>query len=214
MKLQFETNVPREVCLESLDGEPKESQYGGPQRMYTTLDRDVFYVSDAVGKIIADTCRKLKIDAGEPVVICKAEVSDGRGRKTIRWQVTRVNPIGQQADGTFAVPAVANTNGANGSQTPAPPVTPATQVQQQPVPSPIGNGIANGGNGHSLPPANPLVHTGWALHLREQAQTLIDIYNDCLTYSGKYGAAVKPDDVRSIVLSCFINVTKSNGGGR
>ena len=46
--------------------------------------------------------------------------------------------------------------------------------------------------------------------LRQQAQALIDVFADCLTYSGKYGAAVKPDDVRSIVLSCFIN--KPKGG--
>src|ERR1700733_10328461 len=107
MKLNFETNIPHEVCLMTLDGETCESQFGGPQRKYVTTDRDVFYVSEPVGKVIADTCRKLRIEEREPVVICKAEVPDGRGRKQIRWQVTRVNALGQQADGTFAIP---NTN--------------------------------------------------------------------------------------------------------
>ena len=108
MKLQFGTNVPIEVCLMTLDGETVESQYGGPQRKYTTTDRDTFYVSDMVGNIIAETCRKLKIEEREPVVICKAEVSDGRGRKAIRWQVTRVSAphpqVGPQPDGGFRCP--------------------------------------------------------------------------------------------------------------
>jgi hypothetical protein len=214
MKLSFGTNVPIEVCLDSLDGELCDSQYGGPQRKYMTTDRDIFYVSEPVGKIIGDACRRLKIDAGEPVVICKAEVSDGRGRKTIRWQVTRVNPIGQQADGTFAMPAVSHTNGANGSQPPAPPVAPTTQVQQ-PVPVINGNGTANGGGGHVPPPANPLAHSGWALQLKEQAQTLIDIYAELMQYAAtRHGGLVKAEDVRSILLSAYINVSKSNGGAR
>ena len=152
MKLQFGTNVPIEVCLMTLDGETVESQYGGPQRKYTTTDRDTFYVSDMVGNIIAETCRKLKIEEREPVVICKAEVSDGRGRKAIRWQVTRVSAphpqVGPQPDGGFAArrAPTTNTNGANGSYPPAPPVAPTTQVQQ-PVPVINGNGTANGNNG-------------------------------------------------------------------
>jgi hypothetical protein len=91
----------------TLDGEAIESQYGGPQRKYMTTERDVFYVSEPVGKIIAETCSKLKIEEREPVVICKAEVPDGRDRKAIRWQVTRVNApvplVGPQPDSGFAV---------------------------------------------------------------------------------------------------------------
>src|ERR1700691_1361035 len=145
MKLEFSTNCPIEVCLMSLDGETAESKFGGPQRKYTTTERDIFYVSESVGNIIADTCRKLRIEEREPVVICKAEVPDGRGRKQIRWQVTRVNAppprVGPQPDRGFAVPA--NTTGANGSHPPAPPVAPTIQVQQ-PVPVINGNGTATG----------------------------------------------------------------------
>ena len=85
-------------------------------------------------------------------MICKAEVPDGRGRKQIRWQVTRVNALGQQADGTFAVPANINTNGANGVHPPAPSVAPTTQVQQPALsPSQQSNGNAPPANGHAAP---------------------------------------------------------------
>jgi hypothetical protein len=215
MKLQFGTNQPIEVCLMTLDGETVESQYGGPQRKYTTTDRDTFYVSDAVGNIIAETCRKLKIEEREPVVICKAEVHDGRGRKAIRWQVTRVNApppeVGPQPDGGFAVP---HTNGANGSHPPAPPVAPTTQVQQ-PMPSPInnGNGTANGGGGHVPPPAS-LLHSGWALALREQSQVLIDVYASALNYAQRYAALdIAAEDIKSIVLSAYISGSKNGNGG-
>ena len=65
MKLEFSTNCPIEVCLISLDGETAESKFGGPQRKYTTTERDLFYVSESVGNIIADTCRKLRIEERE-----------------------------------------------------------------------------------------------------------------------------------------------------
>lgn len=227
MKIDFQTNMPFECCLMTLDGETAESKFGGPQRKFTTTERDIFYVSESVGNIIADTCRKLRIEEREPVVICKAEVPDGRGRKQIRWQVTRVNAPpprdGPQADGGFAVPFDAqgvppggvgkttiNTNGANGVHPPAPHIAPTTPVQQ---PMPVSNG-----NGNALPPVNGHAaaapeSSGWAGYLQAQAQTLVDVYAGVLVYSGKYGAAVKPDDVRSIVLSCFINLTKGGNNG-
>jgi hypothetical protein len=237
-KLQFDTNVPLELCLRSIEGEPAPSQFGDDQIRFTTTDGDIFYVSGRVGEIIADTCRKLRIDNGEPVVICKAEVPDGRGRKAIRWQVRRV---GEQADGTFAVPRV---NGANGSNPPAPPQQAVGQTaapQPNHTPNGTANGHANGhanGNGQSngngdsrtvrgaadiaLSPnghtngAEPslTVHAGWAQYLLQTTDALIDVYAAALRYAGeKHGNTVKPDDVRSLLLSAYINQSKVNGNG-
>src|SRR5215470_11302362 len=59
-----------------------------------------FYVSDTVGRILAEQFRKLGVRAGEPVEITKAEVANGNGRKSIQWQVARVGfaPGEQPAD--------------------------------------------------------------------------------------------------------------------
>jgi hypothetical protein len=51
----------------------------------------------------------------------------------------------------------------------------------------------------------------WASYLVEQSNALIDCYSQVLTHASKY-ANVRGEDVRSIFLSTFINVTKNNGG--
>jgi hypothetical protein len=106
MALRFETNVPRELHLRFLEGKEVESQFGGVQHLFTA-EEGTFYVSDTVGNILAEQFRKLGVKTGEPVAICKREVANGGGRKSIQWQVERVGvPMGEQTDGTFAVPSV------------------------------------------------------------------------------------------------------------
>jgi hypothetical protein len=233
MKLSFDTNKPLEVCLMTLDGEAAESQYGGPQRKYVTTEHNVFYVSEQVGNIIAETCRKLRIEEREPVVICKAEVPDGRGRKAIRWQVTRVNApppsVGPQSNGGFAVDAqgippggagkisLPNTNGANGSYPPAPPVAPTTQVQQPAPAIPInGNGTANGGNGHA---ATPLPAERPKTKLEDALKTVADALLKAEKYAKEIGYEAWPkqfscEDIRTFANTMLINGSREhcNGG--
>jgi hypothetical protein len=215
-KIQFDTNCPVALRLSSLEEEVVESKFGGNQIKFTAHE-GLFWVSEAVGSILADQIRKKKIQPNVQVEICRREIAQGNGRKGILWQIDPLGFIpGEQPDGTFAIPAP-KTNGANGSKPPAPPVAAAPEEQPQGKNtngqsngSANGNGIGNAnGNGHAATVA--LAHAGWALHLREQACALVDVYSDVLSYSGKYGAAVKPDDVRSILLSVFINISKSGG---
>src|SRR5215471_16311393 len=97
--LRFQTNIPQELRLQSLEGRSVESQFGGQQHMFTAT-QGTFYVSDAVGRILAEQFRKLGVRVGEPVEITKAEVANGNGRKSIQWQVSRVGfaPGEQPAD--------------------------------------------------------------------------------------------------------------------
>jgi hypothetical protein len=106
MPLKFETNVPKELRLRFLAGKEVESQFGGSQHLFTA-EEGTFYVSDTVGQILAEQIGRLGVRVGEPVTICKREVTNGGGRKSIQWQVERVGfAPGEQADGTFAVPKV------------------------------------------------------------------------------------------------------------
>jgi hypothetical protein len=103
--LRFATNQPQELRLRFLEGKEVESQFGGMQHMFT-CEEGAFYVSDTVGGILAEQIKRLGIRAGEPVEICKREVSNGNGRKGIQWQVERVGaPMGEQTNGTFVVPS-------------------------------------------------------------------------------------------------------------
>src|SRR5580658_6144426 len=103
-KINFQTNLPVELALQYLEGKPVDSQFGGVQHLFSTADNRVFFVSEMVGNIIADQLKKHGIQKGEAIEICKAEVTQGRGRKSIQWIVKKVGArLGEQPDGTFAV---------------------------------------------------------------------------------------------------------------
>lgn len=224
-KIQFQTNLPVELALQFLEGKPVDSQFGGVQHLFSTTDNRVFFVSEMVGNIIADQLKKLGVQKGEPIEICKAEVTQGRGRKGIQWIVKKVGFVpGEQPDGTFVVPAApqstlerqlqesiaAATNGKPGASalTPAPGRV-AAPVSEQPVTN--GNGTRTNGHGaaqNGRPPENN-TRPSWAQILLSQTNTLIDAYAAALSYAGtKHGNAVKPEDVKTLLTTAFINLSK------
>lgn len=198
-KILFETNKPVEVALAFTDGRECESNYGGKQVMFTTIDERVMFLSP----VVADKLRNLNPLKGEPIEITKAEVHYGNGRKGIEWQVKRVgNPpeeVAQQASSTS-------------------PAARSGQSQPRVETAEPNNGHQSNGNGSNKPPEppaseSPLEHSGFAGYLRDQANCLIDVYASCLSYaSTKYGNSIKPEDVRALVTSAYIAVTK--GGSR
>jgi hypothetical protein len=59
-----------------------------------------------------------------------------------------------------------------------------------------------------------LRHLSWAQSLLSQSQALIDVQATALDYAGKrYGAALKSEDVRSLVITAFINLSHKGGKG-
>ncbi len=188
----------------------------------------MFFVSEMVGNIIADQLKKLGVQKGEAIKICKAEVTQGRGRKGIQWIVQKVgSPVGEQPDGTFAVPAstpasesalerqlrqsiatVRNGKPGTSALTPAPGVV-AAPTSEQPINN--GNGTKLNGNGaaHNGPPPERDIHQGWAQVLLSQTNALIDVYAAALNYAGaKHGNTVKPEDVKTLLTTAFINLSK------
>jgi hypothetical protein len=186
--IKFQTNIPIEVRLRSIEGKPVESQFGGMQYMFGT-EEGAFYVSDTVGGILMDQFRKLGVQPGEPVEICKAEVSRGNGRKAIQWTVAKMQTIGEQPNGTLAVPK-----------------HPSELEQQLAASIAIVEARKQAGQAQEAAPA-------WAAYLVAQSNTLIDAYSQVLTHASQY-PNVRGEDVRSIFLSTFINVSKSSNGGR
>lgn len=184
-KIQFQTNVPVEVRLRSLEGKPVDSQFGGSQHMFVA-EEGTFYVSETVGQIIAGKLRDLRVRAGDRVEITKAEVNRGNGRKGIEWQVSEVGYFpGEQADGTFAVPALA-----------APAAEP---IEAQRKPAAIERTPA------APPPA-------WAGALVDQTNALIDAYAKVMQHAAQH-PNVRGEDVRSLFLSAFINISKAGANG-
>ena len=208
-KIQFTTNIPVELRLQSIEGELTPSQFGGNQIKFTAHEGP-FWVSEAVGSILIDQIRKKRIQPHVPVEVARREIAQSNGRKGIQWTIDLVGFIpGEQPDGTFAV--AASGNGANGSHPPAP-FAAAPEKSTQPLVH-FDNNTNGNANGHAAPPATPLAHSGWAASLRDQTQALIDVYADCLRYSARHEGLIKSEDVRSLLLSAFINVSKTNGNG-
>jgi hypothetical protein len=175
--IRFSTNVPVEVRLRAIEGRPVESQFGGVQHQFS-CEEGAFYVSETVGAILTEQFRRLRVQAGEPVEICKGEVTRGPGRKGIQWIVTQA---GEQPDGTFAVPKV-----------PEAPKAPASELEQQ-----LAQSLAQ-------------VQPKWAQALSMQTRHLVDVYAELVTYaSARHGNAVRADDIRALMTTAFINLSKS-----
>jgi len=197
MALKFETNVPNELRMRSIAGELVDSQFGGQQYRFIS-EAGAFYVSEPVGNLLHDRFERLGVKAGEAIEICKREVNRN-GRKSIQWEVARVGfAIGERGDGTFAV------------STPEPP----SDLERQ-----LAASLAEVAR-RKAPAAAPVavrqvaeMAQPWQAHLLAQTNALTDVFAAAVAHaSSQHGNAVKADDVRSLMLSAFINLAK--GGAR
>jgi hypothetical protein len=173
--IRFETNKPLELRMRYLEGKPVESQFGGTQHMFT-CEEGTFYVSETVGRILAEQFRKLGVKPGEPIDIIKAEVARGN-RKSIEWQVAKVG-------------------------TPEPPGELEHQLQASL------DQVAARKAAAQAQAALP----AWTEMLVTQTNFLVDAYAQVLKHSSRHEGLVKGEDIRSIFLSAFINVSKGANG--
>jgi len=191
MTIRFSTNVPVELRLRSTEGKPVESQFGGMQTMFSA-ESGAFYVSPTVGVILAEQFRKLNVKPGEAIEITKAEVSRGGGRKGIQWTVGRIGAaVGEQGDGTFAVAVP----------------TPANELDKT-----LAASIAQvEARKQAAQAVNSTARPAWAAHLSAQTKHLVDAYAELVAYAAKHGNTVRADDVRALMTTVFINLSKNNG---
>jgi len=196
--LRFDTNVPVEVALRFGDGKHVEGRYGD-QVMYSLEDERIIYVPPIVERRI----QELQIGKGERFEICKAEVKKGN-RRSIEWQVSRVDPTPQH------VPQ-------------QPVVRPAAAVSAPDYQSTSnnGNGSTNGkpnghANGVAKPNGVPTMEVTSANSFSDMDQTLraaveiaqrAEAHATALNYSLRFTS----EDVRCIGLSLFIQRTREGG---
>jgi hypothetical protein len=203
-KVTFQTNITQEIALAF--AEPKEVQStfspDGRQFMFSLTDGRVMFLNTSV----AERVKSLNLQPKEPFEMCRQEKVEGN-RKRVEWHIAKVG-VAEEA------PAVQASAPASGNHQVAQAQPPTNGTTPAPV---NGNGAnANGhanGNGHHPTPDSPYEHSGPSLFLTEQTNMLIDVYARCMGYaSQKYEGRVKPDDVRSILLSAYIGMQK--GGTR
>lgn len=100
-KIKFPTNVPVVVALKYARGKRVQSQFGGDETYYSTVDGREFYAKEALEKRIT----QLGPRPGEPFSICYRELGDGRNQ----WQVENIEDRRPESLPQAAVtPAVQN----------------------------------------------------------------------------------------------------------
>lgn len=197
-KVAFEFNVPQMITLKYAQGKIVSGRFGD-QVMYTTADNRVMFLDLAVAQQI----NLLEANAGETIGICKRK----QGQQT-RWDVwlspetekmraARANPelaeqlrksitaanearYGGSPHGTLAVPSAPQSTG-TGAVTPAP--AQATFA------------------GHSNTPNRTLI---------EETNGLVDAFASVLQRTLEvYQGRIKPDEVRALLLSAYIQRGKA-----
>jgi hypothetical protein len=210
--IQFEFGQPVEVALKFPEPKMFDGQYG-ERAMYSLTDGRVMYLD----MLTAARIRSLGVGPGEFFFVRK----DKNGRRT-EWSVyreadqapappaRRLPPhelakrlpeivaarnaganhspaVGEQRDGTFAVPV------------------PLSELEQK-----LADSIALVQTRKAAAQAQSADGTPrWAQVLTSQTRQLLDVYAELVQYaSAKHGNAIRPDDIRALLTTTFINLSK------
>jgi hypothetical protein len=237
--VQFVPNVPVEVALKYALPGKIISTHTGERVLYTLADGRVMFLDLGVAKKVED----LGVNVRENFFLCRpeagkkdAEWNVWRATETPKIEVkvapqpeappeetpleqklresielAKQGKLGELGNGMFAVQAGASAG------TPAPVQSDAVNGHHS---TNNGNGSTNGTNGsngngngarkHPEPSEPPV----WAQSLLEQANALVDVYAAALnSASTKHGNQVKPEDVRSLLVTVFIQRSKVGSYG-
>ena len=195
-------NVPERLVLASM-GILKQGFYG-PRKLFQLADGRSIYLDLEVAQRLERTA-----SIGQEFWLCKRKPA-GKGQKT-RWDIYLADPTPQagetelERDLRLSLHQTEHPNGKNGQhQLEAPPSTPPALAPQTPPSRPA--------------PSTDIVQTevgkkgpNWAVTLVNQTNELIDAYAECIRHANQYGVSVKPEDVRTLLVTTFINLCQRNG---
>lgn len=233
--VKFVPSVPVEVALKYAMPGKVVSTRNGERVLFTLADNRVMFLDLGVARKVED----LGVNVREKFFVCMPP----GGKKDAEWNVWRspetgeaavevapqpesasaeessleqklrksielVNEgkLGELGNGTFAVPAGASAG------TPAPVQSGASNGHQT---SNNGHRSTNGKSGNGAPGQPESSGTPvWRRSLLEQANALVDVYAAALSSaSTKHGNQVKPEDVRSLLVTVFIQRSKAGSYG-
>jgi hypothetical protein len=232
--VQFVPNVPVEVALKFALPGKIISTHTGERVLYTLADGRVMFLDLGVAKKVED----LGVNVREKFFLCRPEAGkkdaewnvwrtpetqkvpakvapqpeappeeptlEQKLRESI--ELAKQGKLGELGNGMFAVQAGAS------AVTPAPVQSDAQNGHHA---SNNGHGSTNGkngasGNGNGAPKhPEPSVPPVWAQSLLGQTNALVDVYAAALnTASSKHGNQVKPEDVRTLLVTAYIQCSK------
>ncbi len=202
--LRFQTNVPVEVALAYSDGKEVEGQYG-PQLMFSLAEAPNGEKTMYVPPIVAERLKELHVDRGQRVQICKAEVKSGN-RRSIEWQVTRIDPDPRWQNPPRPEPAA-----------PPPAMVVGAAVPIRSTGSDPGNGQSSTpANGNSHPPVNGHATANGVPYWDPKAKLLrcydeaIDVLVLARDHAAGKGLPVQftGEDLRQVAATLYIDAGK------
>jgi hypothetical protein len=201
-------NVPQRLVLASL-GVIKGGFYG-PQKLFQLADGRSLYLDLEVAQRLEQT-----VSIGQEFWLCKRKPA-GKRQKT-RWDLYLEDPTPQdgesdlERDLRLSIQEFHSPNGKSSSieleGPPKPPEAPAAgpiPVAEEPL-TPETPARENAA------PIELVKTTPWAITLVNHTNELIDAYTKCLHHANQYGVTVKSDDVRTLLVTTFINLCQRNG---
>jgi hypothetical protein len=198
--VQFETGQPVEVALKFPEPRIYDGQYG-ERAMYTLTDGRVMYVDP----LTAARIKSLGVQPGEFFYILKSK----KGRST-EWSVflegqeppaaapkptLKRTPPAHVLAATLPERVAARNAGANLEQTLADSIA-LVEARKAPAQATA-----------AVPPAQP-ERARWTEVLLSQTNALTDVLAEALRHSSQHGGLVKTDDVRSLLITSFIELSK------
>jgi hypothetical protein len=233
-KIKFEPNVPETVTLQYKEGKTVDGRFG-QQVMFSLENNLVMYLDLAVAQKI----NMLEPAPGESFCICKRWNGDRKQQvRWDVWlspATEKLRAAKEHPGGNYSSPGKpAGFDQANVYARKEPPPSELEQqlqasldeiqrrnrgetlIQRRPPAAETAPAIAppqgTGTNGPvAMPRPEPVAAAApaWAGVLVSKTDALIDAYAACLEHANQHGNRVKPDDVRALLTTVYIAMTKN-----
>jgi hypothetical protein len=199
--VSFQSNVPEKVALAYPDGVLKDGMYG-PRVRYTLADGRLMWLDPDVAARI----NTMEISPRQEFWIVKRRPA-GRGQKT-RWDIYLEDPTplaGEsplECDLRLSLQDIARQR-ATKEQSAPPQLPNSVSAPPRPAytpPSPGAQEVALTVMTKKQP--------AWAQTLVGQTNQLVDAYAECILHAAQHGLTVKPEDVRTLLVTAFINLSQ------
>jgi hypothetical protein len=197
--VSFQSNVPEKVALAYQDGVLKDGMYG-PRVRYTLADGRLMWLDPDVAARI----NTMEISPCQEFWIVKRKPA-GRGQKT-RWDIYLEDPTplaGEsllECDLRLSLQDIARQRAIPQEQS-EPLQPPGSVSAPRPVCTPPSPGVQE-----VTLSVMSKKQPAWAQTLVGQTNQLVDAYAECILHAAQHGLTVKPEDVRTLLVTAFINL--------
>jgi hypothetical protein len=210
--IRFISGQPERIALAYPQGVRKDGLYG-PQMFFTLTDGRGLYLEEPVAEKIASA----GIQAGQAFWLLKHKATgSGKYRRNV-WDLyledptpaTGETPI--ERDLRMSIHHVKT--GRNRTQPAVTPIMPDASAGKAPT-EPIEALHLKTQEPAVLPAAEPARKSpAWAQTLIGQTNELVDAFAQCLDHANRHGVVVRPEDVRTLLVTSFIALS-GRGKGR